>query len=184
MSRIAAAAVAAALVVVGFLPIAARADDPVTEAAEHLKPLAFLVGTWLGSGETEGMKYADEYTIAWGLNRSYLKQTYVMKAQGKVVWTDEGTIAWDPEKKKIVGFNFGMDGSIGRGTEVETKAKDTLVMEGYVVGSPHFKFYRTTLARVDDDHMTITTEMRKEEGAKYELYGTQKYERKKEKKED
>ncbi|MBI5367059.1 MAG: hypothetical protein HZA54_08475, partial [Planctomycetes bacterium] len=174
----------AALVALSLSVAIVAAEDKKPEpdppaAAEALKPLGFLVGTWTGEGEAPGIgKYTDEYVYTWGPNRTYLKQEYSMRAGGAVAWTDEGRMGWDAETKKIVGYNFGMDGSIGRGVQVECATPNTWVMEGTVVGSPHAKFYRVTLCKVDNDHLTVLTEMRRSEEEKYEAMSSQKYQRK------
>lgn len=173
---------AAAAVTSGGLELLAQEKAP--PIPERLKDLGYLVGTWVGEGELEGKKYKDEFVYTWALNGTFLHQEYQMWMDGALVWHDEGKIGWDPEQKKIVGFNFGMDGSIGRGTEIESKGKDTLRMEGYVIGSPHAAQYRTELVREDNDHLTVSTEMRREEKEKWQLYGTMKYVRKKEEKKE
>lgn len=165
-----------AFLVAVFAAAAAFGQEPVLPAAEALKDLGFLVGSWAGEGEEPGVgKYTDEYTYTWGPNKTYLKLVYVMKAGGKILWTDEGRIGWDPDLKKLVAYNFGMDGSIGRGTEVSTDKKDTWVMEGSVVGSPHVKFYRSIMTKVDEDHLTISTEMRKNDKVSFEALRMQRY---------
>ena len=86
--------------------------------------LAFLVGTWHGSGEIPGMgKFTDEITYEWAMDKNFLKASYTAKADGKVVWTDISMMGWDADQKKIacaptmrmsiaVGFMI-RDGHIG-----------------------------------------------------------------------
>src|SRR5262249_30000693 len=141
------------------------ADKP--EPSEHLKPLAFLVGTWQSSGEFPGVgKYTDEMVYEWAMDKNFLKSTYTMKsADGKVAWTDVSMIGWDPEQKKLVGFTFGMDGSIGRGVELPSKKEGTWVFEAKGTNA-EFKESRSTLSKVDDDTVSMLIETKKD--GKYE----------------
>jgi hypothetical protein len=50
------------------------------------------------------------------------------------------------------------------------------VFEGTVYGSPRFRDYRYTLTKVDDNHLGVLIELKKD--GKYENYSDKTYERK------
>ncbi len=70
-------------------------------------------------------------------------------------------LGWDAVKKKISGFNFGMDGTIGWGLETDGTDKNTLVTEGSTTGP--YKDFRATLKRVDEDTIEAFLEMKKDD---------------------
>lgn len=143
---------------------------------DHLKPYEWMVGVWEGKGEYPGMgKYTDEYVIEWTMNKNFMKSTYVMKVDGKVAFVDIGMIGWDADKKKVLGFNFGMDGTIGWGMQTDSKDTDSVTMEGATRGNVNEEF-RVTLKKVDKDHMSVNMESKK--GDKYVPGATMSYARK------
>jgi len=148
--------------IIRLLPILAllSASWPQEKAPKintRLRPLAFLVGQWEGPGEMPGMgKVADEYRYEFVQNGNFLRHEYTMNA-GTMKWTDTGMIGYNVELKKLVGFTFGGDGTIGRSTAVETEAKDTWTFEGKSAGFSPTKNWRVTLTKVDEDTFTAKT---------------------------
>src|SRR5947209_10112829 len=127
---------------------------PKPEPAKELQQLGFLAGRWEGQGQmSDGTKYADEFVYTWNDHHTFLRAAYTSRVGGQVVWTDDTVIGWDADQKKLVGFTFGMDGSIGRGTVVESK-KSRWVIEGRSSGPTPFKEWRMTLTKVDDETLT------------------------------
>ncbi len=89
-------------------------------------------------------------------------------------------MGWDVEKKKLVFFTFGMDGSIGNGDWVDGKEKDTWLSEGKITGpndkdSP-FKHARSIIRKLTADSYSTTIETKKGDG--WETFMTCTYKRK------
>jgi hypothetical protein len=145
---------------------------------EHMKPFAFLIGTWSGEGEMPGLgKFTDETVYEWAVNKQFLATKYVAKgSNGEVVWTDCGMTGWDAEKKAVVSFGFGMDGSIGRGAYLPSDKKDTWVAEGTMSGGEIAGKWRSTMVKTGDDTMTVSMEIEKD--GKFAPFLTAKYKKK------
>lgn len=155
------------------LMTAASAPQP-----DSLKGLAFLVGTWSGSGTfPDGRAYVDEHRFEWIQDRHFLKAEYVLSLDGKPFWTTTSILGWDPAKKKLVGFSFAMNGAIARTEEAPGGGKDVWVFEGTVVSPRGSAEDRVTHRRIDDDAFTTTVETKKD-GA-YAIVDTYAYRRKK-----
>jgi hypothetical protein len=138
---------------------AAWPQDKEPRINTKLKPLAFLVGKWEGGGEMPGMgKFADESSYEFVQNGNFLKHEYSMAA-GKMKWTDTGFYGYDIELKKLVGFTFGGDGTIGRSTASETEAANSWTFGGKSAGHSPFKEWRTTISKVDEDTHTVKVVM-------------------------
>ena len=149
------------LAAAGSSPLSMAQEPPKITTPERLKPLAYLIGTWHGEGEMEGLgKYTDEFVYSWNKTKTFINASYKMMVGDKVMWTDESVIGWDPEFKKIVGFTFGQDGSIGRGVCTES-AKDTVTIEGKSVGNTPFKEWQMIMIRKDDSNMEVNMNIRK-----------------------
>ncbi len=127
-----------------------------------LKPLAFMVGRWVGEGERRGetTPFVTEVTYSWAMDRSFLKSDFTMSVDDRVTWKDTSYFGWDPEKSKFVLFIFGFDGTIGRGVQVDSNKKDTWVYEGRTGGDRSFKDWRITFTKINDDRYTFATEVK------------------------
>lgn len=138
---------------------AARAQDgsqTPPDNTEHLKQLEWLAGTWDGKGTFDGKPYTSETTYEWTMNRNFLRVHYAAKMGEQVVWQDTTMIGWDRQKKKLVWFTFGLDGSIGGGEQQESKEKDVWVIEGGIPGDTAFAKTRTYLRRTGTDSLKST----------------------------
>lgn len=144
--------------------------------SEELKRIEWVIGSWAGKGSMGGMEYEDEYVLEWTADGNFIRNEYVMKVGGKVVWTDTGLLGWDPAKKKVVGINFGQDGTIGWGHEQES-GQDELVVEGRTAGPSVNEEFRAKLKKVDADHLSVTMEMK--QGGKFVAQPAVTYTRKK-----
>lgn len=117
----------------------------------------WLIGTWAGAGGHEGMgAYEGELVYEWAMDRRFIRNAYVMKSGGKVVWGDSGMIGWDAEKKCLYGFSFGADGTIGWAATREDE--DGVVhFEGRTAGPQVKEDFRARLRRIDDDHIEFVS---------------------------
>lgn len=141
------------LIALGVPLLKARAED------RPLDRYAWLVGVWCGQGELPGTgKYADEYAYEWTMDRRFMKTTYVMRVGDKVVWTDVGMVGWDASRECMVGFNFGMEGSIGWGRVIQEEPGDSFLMEGKVVGTKETGEFRVRMKRLPADGLQMIME--------------------------
>jgi hypothetical protein len=154
------------------------AEQPIIkiETPKELKVMEFLIGKWKGEGEWPGLgKYEDEFHYSWlTKHKTFLKASYEMKVKGEVVWSDENVMGYDPDLKKVVGFTFGMDGSLGRGVAT-VKKENEWEIEGKSVGNTPFKEWKMTLKKIDND--TLEMIMVSKNGDKWEPAMTTKYKR-------
>jgi hypothetical protein len=126
--------------------------------AGRLQKFEWMIGTWIGHGETPGIgKYEEEYVLARAHSGNFIRNDYWMRVDGKVVWHDTGLIGFDVDKRKHVATNFGMDGTIGGG-EAANEDGDTCTWEGELTGPGQTGKYRSTVKRVDADTMSMTCE--------------------------
>lgn len=147
---------------------------PKMETPKELKPLSFLIGTWKGEGEMPGLgKYEDEFVYTWNNEfKTFIKAAYVMKAKGQTMWTDETVLGYDADMKKVVGFTFGMDGSLGRGVVSESKENEWTI-DGKSVGNTPYKEWKMTMKKKAEDSLEV--EVTHKEGDKWVPAVTTKY---------
>jgi len=144
---------------------------------KNLEPLAFLIGTWEGEGEYLGTPFRDRITYEWRQKGNFIRYQYRATAGENVVWSEEGYYAFDTVQRKIVSFQFGRDGSLGRAVAVPSKLKQTFVMQGSASSpNPCIKNWRSILTRCDKDHYTVLCERKR--GEKYEVIMKIRYSRK------
>ena len=156
------------------------AQDPpkMKDNAKFLKPLGFLVGSWVGKGKMDGMEFTAEVKYSWTLNKNFIKTDYVAKAGSMTVWTDTGMIGWDLEKKMLVSFSFGMDGSIGHGEYKQQKDGKTWIIKVSINSSdPRFKDGRAIMKQIDKDNYSSDIQTKRD--GKYVSFMTCTYKRKK-----
>jgi len=127
---------------------------------EHLKPLAWMIGTWQGKGTYMGKAFTDKYVFEWALNKNFIKHRYEMK-MGKFTHLDTGYMGWDVNKKTLVHVAFGMDGSIGWAEGIGGKEKDTYILEGKVIASKYSMPFRHVLKKIDKDSFSTTMQQKK-----------------------
>ncbi|MDZ4820120.1 MAG: SgcJ/EcaC family oxidoreductase [Planctomycetota bacterium] len=97
---------------------------PVT-AAEHLQPLAWLVGDW-----RDDTPNADKRSLfRWSADHNFLIRTFqVAKKQG--IYEGAQIIGWDPVKQQIRSWMFSSDGSFGEGVWTSGRGRWTVRYTG------------------------------------------------------
>lgn len=150
---------------------------PACAEQEPLEAYSWLVGVWAAQGSSpEAGEYTEELAYEWTMGRKFMKSTYVMRAGEKIVWTDVGMVGIDPATGHLVGFNFGMDGTIGWGRTTEHESGESFLTEGSVVGPNPKQDYRARMRRLEGDRLEFTIEMK--QGDAYVTQSTQTYSRK------
>ena len=90
---------------------AVLADPPPTHY-ERLKPLEWMIGTWVDDAE-EGMTI--ETTGKWTTNQNFITRTFKVYIQDRVDFEGTQIIGWDPSVDAIRSWTFDSDGGFGVG---------------------------------------------------------------------
>ncbi len=150
--------------VFGIVALLGLGASPLRAGDSPLAPYEWLIGEWIGGGEYPGVgKYTVSYLYEWTMDRRFMKTTYVMVAGDRVVWTDLGMVGWDSARGCMVGFNFGMEGSIGWGRTIEEESPESFRMEGRVVGTDSPKDFRVRMRRKEPDVLEVVMEQKQGE---------------------
>lgn len=147
------------------------------EPKEQLKPLAWLVGDWEGSGKYGEDAFTETASYEWSHNQNFIKWSAEARMDGKVVHSETGMLGWDEAKKRLIWFSFAMDGTIGQSEDQGSTEKDTWVAQGNIGAAPPWNDMRWILRKVNEDSFTSEV-MGKQEG-EYVTFLTVKYQRKK-----
>ncbi|GEM_PF-5178295 len=140
-------------------------------AQDQLRRLDFLIGEWSGVGEQKALgAYVEEHTYEPAFDRHFIKHGVIVRSGDRVIWCYHGIIGWDADRKKIVGFYYGMDGTISWGSEAPHTEENTFVVEGRLAIAGPDKEFRVTVRRLDDFHISIRNEVKRDE--KYSDHGT------------
>ena len=133
------------------------------DVSEHVKPLEWMVGTWEGEGSLDEMPFKATVKCEWAMNKNFIRSSFSAKAGDQIMWEDTGMFGWDRDKKKLVMFSFGMDGTIGTGDEVASTEKDTWILDTKLNSEdPRFKEGRAIIKRIDADTYSDTAQMKKD----------------------
>lgn len=79
---------------------------------EQLKPLAWLVGTWVD----EDAEARVESTCQWTKNQNYLSRTFFIEMPNEPSMSGVQIIGWDASQGKIRSWAFDSDGGFTEGT--------------------------------------------------------------------
>ncbi|MBI1247023.1 SgcJ/EcaC family oxidoreductase [bacterium] len=90
---------------------AALAEPPPTHY-ERLKPLEWMIGTWVDNAE-EGMTI--ETTGKWTTNQNFITRTFKVFIQDRVDFEGTQIVGWDPSVDAIRSWTFDSDGGFGVG---------------------------------------------------------------------
>lgn len=147
------------------------------ETAERLRPLAWMVGEWEGSGKYGSDEFTETITYEWTHGRNFIKWSAEARMGDQVVHSETGMLGWDEAKGRLVSFSFSMDGTIGQSEDQATDEKDTWILLGNVGNTPPWNDTRQILRKVDDD--TFTVEAQTKQDGQYATFFTGTYARQK-----
>lgn len=80
--------------------------------AEHLNPIAWLVGEWIDESETSSV----HYTCDWTAHRSFLKREFTVLTPEGTPFEGTEIIGWDPIEKQIRSWLFDSTGGFAERT--------------------------------------------------------------------
>lgn len=154
-----------------------RGAPQADSTLEAMKEFKFVVGAWTAvpaAGKTP--KYDEEMTYAAILDgRWVMSQQLLRDKEGKIVYRDCAVYGIDPDTHRLFFHAYNTDGSMDRSHQVNAPAGQW-IFEGTVYGSDRFRDYRYTMTKVDEDHIHIVVELKKD--GKYEKWSDTQYARK------
>ena len=146
------------------------APEPSTapDNRAQMQKLSWMIGSWVGDGEMPGYgKYTFRYALRWTLNENFIEQDYLMTVGNLIAWQNTGMIGWDEDRREFATFSFGIDGTIGRGRQIDPRkiqmrgAKNVervLAFEGGTTGNSPFRRYRFIIMKGENDTLVIDTQ--------------------------
>jgi len=138
-------------------PKSAAADTP-----EPMKRFLFVAGTWIPDSSAK-RKLSEEYSFTPILEGRFLSSEEIYKDEkGAIVYRDFAVYGMDPDTKRLFFHAYNTDGSMDRSKEIETSSAGAWIFEGTVYGSERFKDYRYSITRVDENHMRVLIELKKD----------------------
>jgi len=146
-------------------PMALAQERTPPENAKHLKQLAWMIGKWKGTGKMDGQPFVDEAEYSWIFNKTFIKAKFKMFMGKQLVWSDSTIIGWDRDRKTLVWFAFGLDGSIGGGdipAQKKDKPKVWLLSGGIRAGDKRFEVSQQVLTRKSKDVFSIEIQTKQE----------------------
>jgi uncharacterized protein (TIGR02246 family) len=137
-------------------------DAPYTPPSnyEHLRPLAWAVGSWAGEGSRGD---AEHLTFSWADHQNFLIASFNASVKGVTVGSATHWIAWDPTAKRIRSWVFDASGGFGEGAWTRDGDKWTIKMTS--VQQDGKKAAQTVvLGRVDANTLTLQAKDRSVDG--------------------
>lgn len=145
-------------------------------AHEFMKKLSWLEGTWEGGGEVPGGgKYTSVMTYTVDLNGHIIRHNYEALQNDKVIWRDQGLLAYHDGVKRVVAITIGIDGTFGEGELVIDDSSYTIT--GHTSGDTPYPDWRTEVKRLDAS--TVSTRFEYKKGEAYEFFSEEMMRRKK-----
>lgn len=138
------------------------ASAPQQEPNEHLKPLAWLEGSWVGTGHYGASKMEDRITYELTHNGHFLKFKAVARMGGKVVQSGTGMLGYDKAKKRLVIHSYFTSGEIGMSESLNTKVMNTWHFAVRIGDQRPWNDARSIMRKLDEDTHTYVVQMKKD----------------------
>lgn len=90
-----------------------KEDQISSEHYEHLKQLAWLIGTWEDVDETDDVRV--ETTNDWETHRNFIIQDFKVQRGGREEMSGQQIIGWDPHLKALRSWVFDTYGGFAEG---------------------------------------------------------------------
>jgi uncharacterized protein (TIGR02246 family) len=86
-------------------------EAPQAITADHLEPLAWMLGDWTDQSEDVDVRFNAE----WSLNRGFINRKFALSGGGMRDLQGVEVIGWDPSENRIRSWYFDSDGGHGAG---------------------------------------------------------------------
>ena len=154
------------------------AAPPQQEPNEHLKPLAWLEGSWVGTGKYGEVEMEDRITYTLTHGGHFLQLKAVARMGGQVVQSGSGMIGYDKAKNKLVMHTFFTSGEIGMTESLPSKEKNVWRFAVRIGVKQPWEDARAIMTKVDRDTYTYVVQMKR--GDEFVTFFDATYKRKKE----
>jgi uncharacterized protein (TIGR02246 family) len=136
------------------LPADSDADDEEEEPGEneHLKPLAWLVGSWKCEQAAAGL--VANLDCHWTKNKSFLFLEQVITVKGEEALIVTRIIGWAPVAKQIKAWTFDSSGSTSEGLATSADHKWTFKSKSVLADGRHGTS-TSTLEWLDDQSFSL-----------------------------
>jgi uncharacterized protein (TIGR02246 family) len=128
---------------------AADPVEPPKSNYEHLKPLEWMIGSWVDEGEGSTITTDCE----WTKNRNYMTRSFAMIVGNQVDTSGMQVIGWDPVNKQFRSWVFDSDGAFSEGTWTQKGNKWLIQQKGTLVDGGQTTALNI-IKRVDDNTLT------------------------------
>lgn len=137
-------------------------DDPQPAVASHyeqLKPLQWMIGSWVDQGEG----VAIQANCSWTKNQNFITREFTVSIEGQIDMSGMQIIGWDAGQRRIRSWTFDSDGGLAEanwtnnGNEWYVIKKGTTA-DGRAVSAVNVMTY------VDEDTFKLKTVQRSVDG--------------------
>lgn len=126
---------------------------------EHLKPLEWMIGSWIDADETATVQTDCE----WTKNKNFITRSFAVISRDGVEMSGMQVVGWDPAAQQIRSWVFDSSGGFGDG--VWTAKGDTWTIDATGTLSDGRKTSATNvLKKIDDDSYTWQSINRQADG--------------------
>lgn len=136
-----------------------KLDLPPSLAFEHLKELAWLLGTWKDTDENVTI----EFKTDWDADKNFIKQLFTMKLYDQKTLEGLQIIGWNPITNTIVSWVFDSDGGHGNGAWEKQNGK-WVVKYNYVLSDGKTASVTNIYAPINSKNYEFTSIDRKVDG--------------------
>ena len=113
---------------------------------EHLKPLEWLIGTWIDEGDESVL----ETTCAWTKNKNFMTRSFRVRIKDRIELEGTQVIGYDGVSDQIRSWVFDTDGGIAEGTW-EFDGERWIVKNSHHLASGQSGSAVTIITPIDDD---------------------------------
>jgi len=135
------------------------APTPPPSNYEHLKELAWMVGSWVDQDSTATV----QTDCDWAKNRNFLTRSFAVTVGDQVSRAGMQIVGWDPVAKQIRSWVFDSDGGFGQGSWTH-KGNQWIVQSTGTLADGGKTSAVNIYTKVDDDSFTWQSTNREADG--------------------
>lgn len=137
----------------------AKATAPDASTESPMAPLKWLIGTWEDSGEDGTISS----TFQWANNHKFVKRTFALRVDGRVILGGTQIIGWDPIAKRFRSWTFDSEGGFGEAYWIHDGDR-WLAKKKFVLASGARASAVNILKRIDDNTIEFQSTSREIDG--------------------